>query len=158
MFLLKQKLSANSKSNSPPVVLQLYKLHGNWGALCMDGSGTEIGFQYPDVGNVLIDLFKKKQNHYEISPGPTIRIRSYGECAVWSDYFCDHPNENKTLDESSQELLCPEKHKEYVLNLVCQGNGYVLIDNETGMFVTFLSQLEESLQKDFLSLCKKYKV
>lgn len=158
MFLLKQIPLNNPKDKRSPAVFQLYKLHGNWGALCMNGSGTEIGFQYPDVGNVLIDLFKKTQHHYEIFPGPTVRVCSYGDNAVWSDYFCNHPTENKTLDESTQKLLCPEKHKEYVLNLVCQGNGYVLIDNETGMFVTFLSQLEESLQKDLLLLCDKYKV
>lgn len=153
MFIV--KLTDSHRKNKK-TVLQIFKLFEKWGAISIDGTATCFGFQYSDASNIFENLLIRGYSSYEVLPGPTIRVSSLGSSIVWSDYF-SRQSHYETLDENSWKILSPKCKKECVINLVYQGNQYLLIDNETGNFISYLSSLEETLQKKFLAICEKYK-
>jgi len=147
MFIINQ--NANKKNG-----LQIFKLLGKWGALSLTGNATCIGFQYDDACKIFEDLLIQGSS-YEILPGPTIRVSSHGNSIGWVDYF-SRQSKYELLDEDSWKLLSPKGKKEILIDIVYQGGQYLLIDNETGNFIVYMSSLEETLQKKFLAICEKY--
>ena len=153
MFIIKPSDSLKKTSKS---ALQVFKLFGKWGATSINGNSTCFGFQYSDSSDIFENLLKQGYSSYEISPGPTIRVSSQGKSTVWADFF-SMQSHYEALDESSWNILSPKGKKECVINLVYQGDQYVLIDSETGNFICYLYSLNETLQQKFLSLCEKYR-
>lgn len=152
MFILK---TSKHHSKASEKTLQVFKLFENWGALSLQGNSTCAGFKYPDLGNLLEDLLKNEIT-YELYPGPTIRIFSYGTATHMSDYYSS-THLSKEIDQESQKILCLNDQNERIINLVYQGDKYLLIDANTGVVITLLSELK-SLERDLLELCQKYKV
>lgn len=152
MFLLK---TLNRRSKTPEKTLQVFKLFENWGALYLQENSTCVGFKYPDLSSVLEDLLRMGIS-YELQPGPTIRVLSYGNGTLMSDYFSP-THLSKEIDEESKKILCPDNQSERIINLVYQGGKYLLIDANTGVVITLLSELK-SFEKDLLELCNKYKI
>ena len=150
MFIVRE---TNRKTSNTS--LQVFKLLGNWGAVTVDGTATFIGFSYADLNDLLVVLMKKMPS-FEVLPGPTVRLTSYNNQVVWTDYFSNNPKHQK-LDEDSCKILCPPDQPDCIINLVYQGGKYLLIDSQTGGSITPMTHLKEPLQKAFLALCKKYK-
>lgn len=154
MFIIKQTYPHHKNSKT---ILQVFKLLGKWGAISMNGSSTPFGFQYSTASEIFDNLIMQKCTSYELLPGPTIRISAEGSSIVWKDYF-QRLARPEALDEDSWKILSPTGKKYCVINLVYLTDNYLLIDNETGDFICYLSSLDETLQKKFLELCEKYKV
>ena len=159
MFFLAHTNTHPTKSKKDSrSVFQIFPLLGKWGALSISGDSTPIGFQYDDVNKVYESLMKKGFTSLEVFPGPTIQIASYGSNSFsWSDYFSDY-SKTSNLDSDSYKILCQDGQKRRTINIVFQGNKFILLDNENGELITFLSCLNEELQEDFISLFEKYHI